>query len=250
MASGKVYLVGAGPGDPELLTVKADRCLRSADILVYDRLVHPDIVGLVPENCELIYAGKRKHLHAMSQERINATLVAKAREGYDVVRLKGGDPFIFGRGGEEAQALQTAGIEFEVVPGITAGVGAAATAGISLTHRDHAQAVTFVTAHRRHGQLEVDWDLVTRPAQAVVFYMAGSVGHELAKQLLARGCGGSRYITVVCNATRANETRTTRTLSEFVRESAVLPSPAVIILHDVEPLAAVGVLPPERLRLA
>ncbi len=250
MVEGKVLIVGAGPGDPELLTVKADRCLRSAKVLVYDRLVHPDIVSLVPADCERIYAGKRKHLHAMTQANINATLVANARAGFDVVRLKGGDPFIFGRGGEEAQALRAAGIEFEIVPGITAGIGAAATAGVSLTHRDHAQAVTFVTAHRRHGQLEVDWDLVTRPAQAVVFYMAGSVAPELAQGLLAHGVSASRYVTVVSHATRANESRATMTLAEFAHCGQSLPSPAVIILHDVEPLTAVAEMPIEYQHLA
>lgn len=168
---GIVYLVGAGPGDPELLTLRALRRIRDAQVAVHDHLVSDAILSLLPPRCERIYAGKERANHELSQDEINKLLVALARDGGRVVRLKGGDPYVFGRGGEEAEFLARYGIAFEVVPGVTSASGAAAYAGIPLTHRDCAASVTFVTGHRRDGRCDLDWAALARPGQTLVIYM-------------------------------------------------------------------------------
>ena len=228
---GKVTLVGAGPGDPELLTIKAYKALCEAEVVIYDRLVNKDLLAHTPTGCELIYAGKRKHLHTLSQMQINALLLRHANQGRKVVRLKGGDAFVFGRGGEEAEALSAAGIPWEVIPGITAGIGAAASVGLPLTHRDHAQALTLITAHRRHGQLDLDWTLATRPRQTVVFYMATSIAHELVRGLFERGVSNSSYLSVIVDATLPTETLQTYTVATFLAEQPKVNAPAVLVLH-------------------
>lgn len=161
--TGKVFLVGAGPGDPELLTVKAMRLICGADAVVYDHLVGEAVVALIPAGARRVYAGKEAGNHALPQHEINGLLVRLAREGHDVVRLKGGDPFIFGRGGEEMQAVQAAGIRCEIVPGITAAAGAASCTGIPLTHREHAQTLVFATGHLKDGTVDLDWPALARP---------------------------------------------------------------------------------------
>ena len=173
--SGEVCLLGAGPGDPELMTLKGLRALEAADVVVYDRLANPALLEHTRPACERIYVGKRKDRHSLPQEQICELLVALARAGRRVVRLKGGDPFIFGRGGEEIDRLEAAGIPWRVIPGITAATGCAASTGIPLTHRDCAHALTFITAHRRDGELTFNWELALHEQQTVVFYMGLSV---------------------------------------------------------------------------
>ena len=171
LSSGIVYLVGAGPGDPGLITLAGLDRIREADVIVYDRLVNPALLDHAPEQAERVFAGKSPTSRALSQEQINALLVEKARAGKRVVRLKGGDPFVFGRGGEEIETLAENGVPFEVVPGITAASGAAAYAGIPLTHRDCAQSCVFVTGHLKDGSVELPWDVLARERQTVVVYM-------------------------------------------------------------------------------
>ena len=233
---GRVYLIGAGPGDPELLTLRAVRLLEQADAVVYDNLVSPAIVDFSPPTAERIYAGKRRNEHTMRQEQINALLVKLALEGKRVVRLKGGDPFIFGRGGEEMQELAAHGIDFEVVPGITAACGVASYAGIPLTHRDHAQVALFVTGHLKEGSVaDLDWDALVRPHQTVVIYMGLNALPEICRQLMAHGAPATRPIAAVQHGTLATQRVLTGTLADLPVKvaGAGFTSPSLIIVGDV-----------------
>lgn len=232
---GWVYLVGAGPGDPELLTLRAARLLLEADVLVYDNLVSREVLDCVPSQIERIYVGKKASNHALPQEGINALLVQLAGENKRVVRLKGGDPFIFGRGGEEAEALAKAGVPFEVIPGITAAAGIGAYAGIPLTHRDFAQACVFVTGHLKDGSVDLDWNMLARGKQTLVFYMGITQLVEICQQLIAHGLPASTPAAVVRRGTTSEQrvvTADLATLPDAVKAAGITP-PALTLVGDV-----------------
>jgi len=230
-----VYLVGAGPGDPELLTLRAARLLGSADVVVYDNLVSAEVMDLVGPTAQRIYAGKQRDRHTMSQESINALLVRLAIEGRNVVRLKGGDPFIFGRGGEEMQVLAAAGIAVEVVPGITAACGVSCYAGIPLTHRDFAQACLFVTGHLQDGTAGLDWVALARPRQTVVIYMGLGALNEICAQLIAHGMSANMPAAVIEKGTTLDQRVVTGTLRDLAPRVATsgLESPCLVIVGEV-----------------
>lgn len=232
---GRVYLVGAGPGDPELLTLRAVRLLEKADVVVYDHLVSTAVLAFVSPTAERIYAGKRRNEHTLRQEQINALLVKLAQQGKQVVRLKGGDPFIFGRGGEELQALAAHGIAFEVVPGVTAASGVSCYAGIPLTHRDHAQSCLFITGHLKDGTADLDWPSLVRPHQTVVIYMGLGGLAEICRQLMAHGASPSQSIAVVQDGTISTQHVVIGSLADMPERvaQAGLQSPCLILIGEV-----------------
>jgi uroporphyrin-III C-methyltransferase len=238
---GAVWLVGAGPGDPELLTLKALKALQGADVVVHDGLVSDEILELAPPAARRISVAKRKSRHSYSQDEINRMLVAFAQEGLNVVRLKGGDPFIFGRGGEELEAARAAGLACHVVPGITAALAAGASAGAPLTHRGSAQAVTFVTGHAaKGGEPDLDWEALARPNQTVVIYMGLSMAAPIAARLMAAGRAGITPALIVENASRADERRIVTTLAGLAEAAAALAGPALLIVGEAMALAQAG----------
>ncbi len=232
---GEVYLVGAGPGDPDLLTFRALRLMQKADVVLYDRLVGQPIVDLARREAERIYVGKRRNDHTLPQQEIGELLVRLAREGKRVLRLKGGDPFIFGRGGEEIEKLADEQIPFQVCPGITAAAACSAYSGIPLTHRDHAQACVFVTGHGKNGPVDLDWNAVIRPNQTVAIYMG--LGHldELARAFVAHGADPELPAAIVDNGARANQRVVTGTLATIAEKAraAALRGPTIIIVGTV-----------------
>lgn len=235
---GTVYLVGAGPGDPELITVRGLALLRRADVVLYDRLAHPDLLAEAPVSAERIYVGKAAGRHACPQEAIHAILVAKARAGAVVVRLKGGDPFVFGRGGEEAVALAAAGVPFEVVPGVTSAVAVPAYAGIPVTHRGVAQAFTVVTGHPCDGggddaeADEPDWTALSQAGTLVVLMGLGRLP-AIARRLVEAGRPPETPAAVVANGTTGAQQVVEGTLADIGARAAGLPSPATIVVGDV-----------------
>jgi uroporphyrin-III C-methyltransferase len=243
---GCVSLVGAGPGDPDLLTVRALRRLAEADVVVYDNLVGEGILALIPAHAERIYVGKETSNHTLPQDAINALLVAQAQHGRRVVRLKGGDPFVFGRGGEELQDLVGAGVAVEVVPGITAALAAAAGTGIPLTHREHAQSCVFVTGHRKDGSLDLDWQALARPGQTLVIYMGIAGLAHIAAELQRHGLPAATPVALVRNASRPDQQTVVGRLDDIADCAlrADVRPPALIVIGEVvslyDPAIAAG----------
>ena len=235
----KVYLVGAGPGDPGLITWKGRKLLAIADSILYDNLANEHLLDLAPKNCERIYVGKKKSVHAFPQEEICAMMIDRARRGLNVVRLKGGDPFIFGRGGEELEALAEASIDFSVVPGITAASGCAAYAGIPLTHRDFAHSVTFVTGHADQGGREPDWRGLALPGTTAVFYMGLARLNHIVAKLIEHGASSTLPAALVAHGTQSKQRVIRSTLGDVsaVASASPLESPTLLIVGEVVALS-------------
>lgn len=243
--AGIVHIVGAGPGDPDLLTFRAMRLIQDADVIFYDKLVGPEIVDYARRDAERVYVGKTKGNHSKSQDDINALMAEAAAAGRRVVRLKGGDPFVFGRGGEEADYLRGLGHAVEVVPGITAATGCAAAADIPLTFRGVAQAVTFVTGHAADGEPDLDWAALSDPRQTLVIYMGVSTAGTIAARLIEHGVEPARPVAVIENGTRADQKVVKGSLGalEALVQRNAIAGPAVIVVGDVVKLAGGDALP-------
>lgn len=233
---GELILVGAGPGDAGLLTLKGLRVLQSAEVVLYDHLVSEEILELVRRDADKICVGKRAGSHSVSQEETNALIVKFAQQGKKVVRLKGGDPFVFGRGGEELQVAVQAGIPFQVVPGVTAAIGATAYAGIPLTHREYSQSITFITGHCRENGADLDWQALARGQQTLAIYMGTVKAANISEQLIKFGRASDTPIAVVGCGTRREQKVVTGSLSELETLAKQAPSPALIVIGEVAAL--------------
>ena len=236
-SSGRVYLVGAGPGDPELITLKALRCLRMADVVVYDRLISPSLLDEARSEAERVFVGKEPGCHSMKQEEINALLITYARQGHVVVRLKGGDPFVFGRGGEEALALAIAGIPFEVVPGVSSAIAVPAYAGIPVTHRDHASTVIMVTGHEdfTHTSAAINWEALAKVGGTLVILMGVTTLPHITRRLLDGGLPPDTQAAVIQQGTVPQQRVVTDTLENIAERAAIanFKSPAVVVIGAV-----------------
>ncbi|CAI0929050.1 siroheme synthase CysG [Serratia entomophila] len=230
---GEIALVGAGPGDVGLLTLRGLQVMQQADVVLYDHLVSEEILDLVRRDAERICVGKRAGAHSVIQEETNRLLVELAQQGKRVVRLKGGDPFIFGRGGEELQVAAAAGIPFQVVPGVTAAAGATAYAGIPLTHRDHAQSVTFITGHCRPDGDGLDWADLARARQTLAIYMGTMKAADISRRLIANGRAASTPVAVISRGTRADQQVQTGTLQQLEELAQGAPLPALLVIGEV-----------------
>jgi uroporphyrin-III C-methyltransferase len=245
-ACGQVWLVGAGPGDPDLLTLQAARLLATADVVVHDRLVGPGILALIPPAARRLYVGKRKSHHSLPQDDVNDLLIGLAREGLRVVRLKGGDPFLFGRGGEELLACRRAGVPCAVAPGVSAAVAASAAIGAPLTHRGLAQSVTFVTGHAavsadgQTGDPDLDWDALARPHHTVAVYMGLSSAAMIAARLIEAGRSPATPVALIEKVSLGEERRLTATLADLPAAAASLSGPVILIIGEVASLAQAG----------
>ena len=233
--SGRVVLVGAGPGDPELLTLKAVRYLQEADVVLYDRLVGESVLDHCREDCEKIFVGKRRANHHLRQVEINALLVQRAKRGQNVVRLKGGDPMIFGRGGEEIAALLEEGVPFDIVPGVTAAAGCAAHFAIPLTHRDHAHSMVIATGHTKNGEPDLNWDVLCQPDQTLVFYMGHTALGPMCQRLIDHGLPPSLPAAVIENGTLPTGRCMLGTLLDLpdIVATQGLNGPALVIVGEV-----------------
>ncbi len=240
MEYGKVYLVGAGPGDPQLLTIKAVKVLKEADVVIYDRLgVSDEVLCLAPDSAEKIFVGKRAGLHELPQDKITELIIEKAKKGGKVVRLKGGDPFIFGRGGEEAEALVEQGIEFEVVPGVSSSVVAPAYAGIPLTHRDYAASVAIITGHRAgDAEKPVDWVKIANAVDTLVILMGVESLSGIVQKMLKGGINANMPVAIVESGTCVKQRTLIATLGTITEEakSHDIKPPSVIVIGEVSKL--------------
>lgn len=234
MKKGKVFLVGAGPGDVELLTLKAVRAIQQAHVLLVDDLVNREVLQFANPQAEIVWVGKRCGRKSVAQSEIEGQMIDFAGQGKNVVRLKGGDPFIFGRGGEELQSLTSAGLEVAIIPGITSGIAAPATLGIPLTHRDHAHSVTFITGHRRDGK-EFDWCALAKASDTLVIYMGLSNLTEIVDQLLSSGLSKDTPAAAIQHGTLSHQKQVVTTLEELVRQvfAVGLESPTLIVIGGV-----------------
>lgn len=233
---GKAFIVGAGPGDPELITVKALKCIQAADVILYDRLVNPELLNEAKRDCQLIYCGKQPGLHAMKQETINHLLVKFTEKEKIVVRLKGGDPFVFGRGAEEAEALATYGLPFEVVPGITSGIAAPAYAGIPITHRELGSSFAVVTGHCQTGlPVDIDWQSLTKAVDSIAVYMGIRNLPFICQELLNHGKNENTPVAVIQEGTTADQRTvigTLTTIASIVQKEGI-KNPAMIVIGEV-----------------
>lgn len=236
---GKVYLVGAGPGDPDLITRKGLRCLRTAGVVIYDRLVSPELLDEAPVGAERIFVGKKPGCHAMTQEQISALLINYARLGYVVVRLKGGDPFVFGRGGEEALALSAVGIPFEIVPGVSSAIAVPAYAGIPVTQREYSGAVTIVTGHEQQASTTINWDALAQTGGTLVILMGVELLQQIAQRLLASGMAPGTPAAVIQQGTLPQQRIVKGTLATIAQRAAQerILSPAIIVTGAVVALS-------------